>query len=125
MGADVDDIAALPVVDQAAVEAIDAVDSDLLAELVDCYRRDGRAHVTAIVDAHRGGDLDEMRRRAHALKGASGTIGARRVERLCAQVQRATLEEASRWIAALEDAFEASERAVSAAAPRASRTGTR
>lgn len=116
MATDVDELSALPILDREAVDAIAAVDEELLTELVDCYRRDGREHVAAIAEAHGAGDVERMQRHAHAMKGASGTIGARRVQRLCARVQHATLDEASRWIAALEEAFEASARAAAAVA---------
>ena len=73
MAADVDDITILPVADRGALDAIAAIDPDLLGELVDCYRRDGRAHVDAIVGAHGRGDVERLRNHAHALKGASAT----------------------------------------------------
>ncbi len=116
VGADLGDITSLPVVDRAALDAIAAVDAELLGELVDCYRRDGRAHVSAIVAAYERQDIESVRSHAHAMKGASGTIGARRVQRLCAILQRAALEEAGRGVADLRDAFEASLRAISIAA---------
>jgi HPt (histidine-containing phosphotransfer) domain-containing protein len=50
---------------------------DFLSNILEIYRRDATEHVQAIRQAARQGDHQSWQRRAHALKGSSGAIGAR------------------------------------------------
>jgi HPt (histidine-containing phosphotransfer) domain-containing protein len=51
-------------------------DREFLAELIDTYLDDAPRHVAAMRQAARAGNLDELVRPAHALKGASASLGA-------------------------------------------------
>jgi signal transduction histidine kinase/ActR/RegA family two-component response regulator/HPt (histidine-containing phosphotransfer) domain-containing protein len=57
-------------------------DEDLLSELVALYVRDARVRAQSLVDAVEARQVAPTRSVAHALKGMSSNIGARKVERL-------------------------------------------
>jgi CheY-like chemotaxis protein len=58
-----------------------------LSELVDIYLQDSSLRLTAIHNAVSGGDAAGLAAAAHALKGASANLGARRVEALCRRLE--------------------------------------
>jgi CheY-like chemotaxis protein len=77
--------APVPVVDRAAVLARAGGDVELLRELVELYRSDYPRLLGEIRQAVRAQDADRLRRAAHTLKGAAGTLGA---EQVCAEALR-------------------------------------
>lgn len=62
---------------------------DLARDLLDTYRADLARRLTRYDEALAAGDRDEAAESIHALKGASATVGAVRVSRLCAVVEQA------------------------------------
>jgi CheY-like chemotaxis protein len=81
-------------------DALDAVDVQrvrelgshggavLIEELAAIFARDARQRLTQICGAIRGGDAAEVRRNAHALKGASANVGATRLSELAAGLEQ-------------------------------------
>ncbi|HKQ61676.1 MAG TPA: response regulator [Candidatus Polarisedimenticolaceae bacterium] len=67
----------------------------LLAQLVTTFLRNAPGSVRQIREGTRAGDVDAVHRAAHTLKSISGTLGARRLSRLCAELQEATMPGAS------------------------------
>jgi CheY-like chemotaxis protein/HPt (histidine-containing phosphotransfer) domain-containing protein len=61
--------------------------SSLITELIDLYLESAQREVEAIKTAALNHDEVSIKQRAHALKGSSSTIGARRITRLCEQLE--------------------------------------
>lgn len=75
-------------------------DSTFLADAIDLFFSSG--DLPALERAVAGGDLDAAKRLAHTIKGASATLGARRLAEACAQLEAAATEAPSRASAAWE-----------------------
>ena len=54
-------------------------DAAVVAELAGIVRADLGGYVSSLAAAHAAGNLDEVRRLAHAIKGAAGNLAARDV----------------------------------------------
>jgi PAS domain S-box-containing protein len=67
---------ASPEVDLTALRELTGGDTDFQRELLETFITSGDQCLADIRDAHRIGDLDTVRKRAHALKGASANIHA-------------------------------------------------
>jgi CheY-like chemotaxis protein/HPt (histidine-containing phosphotransfer) domain-containing protein len=119
--------------DEAAEEAAEVVDTRILLRmrsfripgepdpverLVDLFLRDTPARLTRIRTAVQQNDAQGLDDAAHALKGSTATLGARRMQELCAALEeRATsgaLEGSSAVVDALEAAFERTRRELDA-----------
>jgi signal transduction histidine kinase/DNA-binding response OmpR family regulator len=82
-------------------------------DLVEKYASDAERGVTAIHAAVAAGNLQELKERAHWLKGSSRTVGAAHVAELCAQLEQlgkvgtadGALAQVSEVAAALDDAI--------------------
>ena len=68
---------------QSTVQQLEALGSEALAEIVERYARDVRVRLAELGDALAGEDADRASGLLHALKGASLTVGADEVARLC------------------------------------------
>jgi two-component system sensor histidine kinase/response regulator len=60
---------------------------DFLTHLIGIFLDDLSLRLASIRNAQTRGDLETLRSAAHALKGASGELGARRLHALCAQLE--------------------------------------
>lgn len=60
---------------------------DFLAHLVSIFLDDLSLRLERIRNAQTQGDLETLRLAAHALKGASGELGAKRLQVLCAKLE--------------------------------------
>lgn len=76
----------------AMIRNLDVGDEGLLAELVELFLTNAEINLTRLRDAVRDGDEATVRDIAHSLKGSSANIGARRMARLCAEVEGAVGE---------------------------------
>jgi HPt (histidine-containing phosphotransfer) domain-containing protein len=65
-----------PEVDRTALRELTGGDAEFERELLETFINSGDQCLADIRDAHRIGDLDTVRKRAHALKGASANIHA-------------------------------------------------
>jgi signal transduction histidine kinase/DNA-binding response OmpR family regulator len=92
--------------------------ASLIEHLVDVFLRDGPERIAEIHDAIGAGDCDALRRGAHALRGSSRTLGARRVADLCAVLEEVavagSVNGAAETVAALDEAWEATREALGA-----------
>lgn len=83
---------------------------DLLVELVEIFREDTPARISALREALEGGDAEGLRLAAHGLKGGSGSLGARRMARIAERVEAVArsgdLSSAAERIPELEVEFE-------------------
>jgi len=61
-------------------------DASVVIELTGIVRIDLGGYVQALSAAHAAGNLDEVRRLAHAIKGAAGNLAAREVCTLAAAI---------------------------------------
>jgi HPt (histidine-containing phosphotransfer) domain-containing protein len=57
---------------------------DIVADLAGMFLKDARSRLVAVEEALQKGDAPAVGRAAHALKGGSGSMGARRMSGLCA-----------------------------------------
>jgi HPt (histidine-containing phosphotransfer) domain-containing protein len=62
-------------------------ESDIVAELAGMFLEDARSRLVAVEEALQKGDAPAVERAAHALKGGSGSMGARGMSGLCAQLE--------------------------------------
>jgi HPt (histidine-containing phosphotransfer) domain-containing protein len=76
----------------------------VLEEVAALYLDEAVTLLSRIEAACESRDGGELARAAHALKGASGSVGARRVMLLCAEIERAARRDPA------EEAFEATTR---------------
>lgn len=114
----------VPAVDPAALENIRMLDRpgkpDLLAAILAMYLKTTPDDVAAIGTAVETGDLADVNRRAHKLKGSSRMVGARRVGDILAAIEIAargtTLTALEPHVAELRDAHAAALRELEAAA---------
>jgi two-component system sensor histidine kinase/response regulator len=60
---------------------------DIVADLAGMFLKDARSRLVAVEEALQKGDAPAVGRAAHALKGGSGSMGARRMSGLCAQLE--------------------------------------
>ncbi len=60
---------------------------DFLTHLIGVFLHDLSVRLESIRNAQTRGDLATLRSAAHALKGASGELGAKRLHALCAQLE--------------------------------------
>jgi PAS domain S-box-containing protein len=82
---------ALDPVDVSVLEALSQLDDpggpSLRDELIDIFLRDAPLKHAALREALAAGDRAALERVAHALKGASGNLGARPLAQLCARIE--------------------------------------
>lgn len=101
----------LPVLDPAVLAPLLALDDgigEFLAEVIEGYLAENPETVALLMGMAAGPAGPELIATAHRLKGASSTLGVRRVSALCARIEEAaragTLAEAATF-AALEREF--------------------
>ncbi|HYC33211.1 MAG TPA: Hpt domain-containing protein [Gemmatimonadales bacterium] len=83
----------LPVLDRAALDTLrdleDDDSPDLMSETAEIFLEDANARLVQLEQATASVDLEAMRRVAHALKGASLVMGARRLAVACGGLESA------------------------------------
>ena len=62
-------------------------DCTFFPELLEAFKIDSNKHLTALHSAIKEGDSDRLHQEAHALKGASLTIGAKRLAAVCQRME--------------------------------------
>jgi HPt (histidine-containing phosphotransfer) domain-containing protein len=81
------------ILDPAAIQALrelagkPGVGTSVITELVETYLTGALERCVEIEAASGAGDLDEVRRQAHALAGASGCVGALEVMSCCRELE--------------------------------------
>jgi len=65
----------------------DEDEPDIVAELAGMFLEDGRSRLDAVEEALHKGDAPAVERAAHTLKGGSGSMGAKGMSGLCAQLE--------------------------------------
>jgi len=84
-------------IDSSALDALRALqgedEPDLVAELVETFVREAPDRLGRLREAVARGDRAEARAIAHAFKGMSGQLGARRLAELCGEVERLAEQE--------------------------------
>jgi CheY-like chemotaxis protein len=85
-------LAALPLIDEAAIGALRdpdlGGDPEFLVEVVEAFLGDSPPRIEALKSSVAAGDADTLGRAAHSLKGSSGNLGAARMQALCADIER-------------------------------------
>lgn len=79
--------------DAAALEQVRELTSgagpDAFGDLLKTFVQDGRRRISDLREAFQAGDAPRALQAAHAIKGASGSFGARRLAQLCARLEAA------------------------------------
>ncbi len=79
-----------PLVDQGHLDRLREIlggDPAEVAELVDVFQEEAPGYLSAMERALAAEDHDQLRQAAHGLKGTSGTLGARRLQALCKELE--------------------------------------
>lgn len=80
-----------PALDPAVLDELRALDSEdpegVLAEALDAYATDAPQRLVRMLEASCRGDLEDVAAEAHALKGASLTVGANAAAHACAALE--------------------------------------
>jgi CheY-like chemotaxis protein len=89
---DLSRLASLPLLDEAAVDALRdpdlGGDPEFLVEIVDAFLGDSPPRIETVRASLASGDGAGLSRAAHSLKGSSGNFGAQRLQVLCADLER-------------------------------------
>jgi HPt (histidine-containing phosphotransfer) domain-containing protein len=84
-------------------ELMGQVGNQPLQQLNDVFVQSSRNHVVGMRAALGTGDAERLGREAHRLRGASGSVGAQRVARVCAAIEeRARADDLAQVDALLE-----------------------
>lgn len=82
-----------PALDAAVLESLRQLNQpgepDIVREVLTVFLSDAPGRVKAIEEAIRASDLPAIQRAAHALKGASGSIGAMTLQARCRELEDA------------------------------------
>jgi HPt (histidine-containing phosphotransfer) domain-containing protein len=97
-----------PVLDPAVVSGLRQLtppgEPDVLAEVLNLFLVEASPRLDRLRNALASGNIEEVRRVAHSLKGSAGTIGARRLYEVCRQLDTRG-ESGDRPASALVDAL--------------------
>lgn len=111
--------------DQAALDTLLEMvgdDPEFVDELVDAYLADAPLQISELRDAAIDGAAAGLVRPAHALKGASASIGARAVESICREIEErgraGSTEGIPRLLEELDRAYDGTVVALAEARPR-------
>jgi signal transduction histidine kinase/DNA-binding response OmpR family regulator len=89
------------VLDQSVLVELTGGDAELAAAILRDYVESSEADMQRLGEALRSRDVDEARRQAHRIKGASATVGARQAAELSARLEAAVAEGHTAGTAAL------------------------
>jgi two-component system, cell cycle response regulator len=78
-----------PDFDPDVLRGLFGADQTLIGEILTEFRGDIPGQLAALIDASEAGDLEAIKRQAHTLKGAAGTVGARALRAAAAELERA------------------------------------
>lgn len=91
-------------------------DRDKIGRYLQMFLDGARQTITEVAEAMARGDLAEVRRAAHKLKGSSGMVGAKRLATVAAELERAaaagSVPDGSAFLRRLETEFAAAVRYV-------------
>ncbi len=77
--------------DQAVIDDLRSLDPDgsggVLADVLETYLEDAAKRLLDLESAQKSGDAEHLKGTAHALKGASRSVGATAVAGLCAKLE--------------------------------------
>jgi len=81
----------VPVLDSAVVSGLRELtppgEPDVLADVLNIFLVEVPLRMDRLRNAWAAGDIEEVRRAAHSLKGSAGNIGARRLYEVCRQLE--------------------------------------
>jgi two-component system sensor histidine kinase/response regulator len=100
---------AVPLLENSLLTDVFRHNSESRGYLIGVFIDESRTRIAQLAAAQRAADTETMRRLSHALKGSARTIGARRLEQICAAVQEAATEgrvSETPELQALEQCFE-------------------
>ncbi len=74
------------------LQELEAIMEEEFPILLETYLRESATQRDRISEAWAAGNLEDLRRGAHSLKGGSGNIGAEQLAALCAELERQARE---------------------------------
>lgn len=99
-----------PLLDTSRLEDALGGDRSLMGEILEMYETTAVDDLNGVLAAVSAGDLESIVKRAHALKGSSGNVGANRVMDLAARIERygrdGSIEGAAGLVDVLSSTFE-------------------
>jgi HPt (histidine-containing phosphotransfer) domain-containing protein len=99
---------ALPDFDPSPLHALrDATDPDTAREIVGIFAGDAPSALAALAAALAAGDSEGVRKSAHRMKGAAGTIGLMRAQDCCLRIEQAAKQGSLDTVPALSAALTA------------------
>ena len=100
-----------PALDPAVLETLRKLtppgEPDVLAEVLKLFLDEGPSRVERLRNAWAAGNIEEVHRAAHSLKGSAGNIGARRLHAVCSKLDEIGRSRDSSAAAPLIDEFAA------------------
>jgi HPt (histidine-containing phosphotransfer) domain-containing protein len=81
----------VPLLERSVLTDVFRHSSESRAYLIGVFVDESRARLEQLADAAAAGDTATMERLTHALKGSAAAVGARRLERICAEAHDAAL----------------------------------
>ncbi len=103
----------LPILDAAVLKQLVMLDGGgkgLLKEMAQLFREDIGGRMEALDAALTAGNTNGLAQEAHAIKGAAGAVGARRLQKLADDLERASrsgsLGSAPERVASMKPAFD-------------------
>ena len=102
-----------PALDPAVLDTLRKLTSpgepDVLAEVLKLFLEEVPPRIERLRNARAAGNIEEMMRAAHSLKGSAGNIGAKELHRICGQLDELgrsrNLEAAGPLVTALDAEF--------------------
>ena len=94
-------------IDHAVYEDLKTVMDDEFPDLIEAFVGESARQLEAAREGWHASDLEAVRRNVHSLKGSTANIGARELNRLCADIERRTRDGDIAPIPALLSAAEA------------------
>lgn len=88
-------------VDLEALAALKEIMEDEFSSLVTIYLEDAAARLAQLDGLLAGGNLDEIRKHAHSLKGSSSNLGASLLTDLCFQLEQQAKDNQSEGLGGL------------------------
>ena len=89
-------------------------DDELANEVIDAFLQNAPTQMARLREAYERGDTENIRRQAHSIKGAAGTLSAFALHETAARLEAIAGEEdheaIGSWVRTLEESFEALER---------------
>jgi len=77
-----------PSLDHAALTALKEATEEMFDEIIKVYLEDTPKRLSSLLNALEENNIKAMQEESHCLKGSSGNIGALKLSKICAEIER-------------------------------------